>query len=973
MFYKFQALQMNKSYRLNWNVLLGLICLLSFSDSLKGQSSQDNSDSSGQKKVLLPSETEPGPLLTIPKSRSVTSYSTVTGSELNKITVPNLSNTLYGQLSGLMVMQGSGEPGGDGARLLNRGLATYDASEVLCFIDGFQVNYAVNFQYLLPSEIESITLLKDPVTLATFGMRGANRVLWVTTKRAKAGKPTIFAQVVSGVQQAININKPFGSYDYARLYNQAISNDNYSLNGNRFVWSPFYSDAQLTAYQNGTGTNVDWYEEALRKNGSYTDANISINGGNEVASYNVLLDYMNQGGLFDVPNTEVTSNARIQRLNVRSNFDIKFMKIFQASMDLGGRIESRSYPNNGIGSYRFFDEILSRYPSNIYPVKDQVTGNWSGTTLYRNNPVAELNARGLYTTHDRTLLANFKLKEDLGFITPGLYLSQAVSFNTWTRTNQGKFGEYTRFYNGQQSTSDLGEVISYGDNNPEAQLTWRQANITAGYDRTSGEHAFSGALNFYSSDMVPDAGEDASKLFYHFLNYGGRFNYAYKSRYIIDLGFGYSGSDNFATGNHWGFYPAVAAGWIASNESFLKESKVLTLLKLRAAIGTTGNETQAGRYAYQQYYRGTGGVITGDASLTSNSGIQLGRIATPGIFAEKSTKYNVGVDFTLINKISVTTDFFIDKRTGIIGINNFVPGYLGYTDRLPLDNIGRMTNKGVELNAVYTDKAGDVTYQVGAMVTYAKNKIDYQSEIPNKNSFSNTTGLPLGTPIGLISDGFYQLEDFNADGTLKQGIPIPLFGPVQPGDLKYKDLDNNNIIDNDDRTKIGNPLYPSLYYSFNLQVGYKGFDLSVLFQGASGMSSNLIGASYNQVVPFINNIYTVYPIAGNAWAYYPDQNIDTRNTADFPRISTVANENNYRSSTFWMKDAGFLRMRNIMLGYTLPDNVVRKMRLDKLRLFVTAVNPFTISRLLQDYNMDPETPVGYPAIKSYNAGISITF
>lgn len=959
---------------------IGLLMIAVFTNSTFTANAQSAATDTTQITAAGPeNKFEPGPLLQLPVQRSISSYSSVSGELLGKTPVSNLTNTLYGRLNGLIVMQNNGQPGYDQASLLMRGRGTYDNATMVCFVDGFQVDISFYFQYLAAGEIERVTLLKDPVTLATFGMKGANGVLWVTTKRAKSDNFNVNAQVVSGVQQAIKIQKPYDSYNYARLYNQAISNDNYSLNGYRYIWTPSYSDAQLQTYKDGAGTNVDWFNEALRNSASYTDANVNVQGAiNEMSRYNLFLDYMGQTGLFNVPgSSDVSTNSGLRRFNIRSNVDLKFFKIFEAKVDLGGRIESYRHPfnNNTYDNATAFWRELTTYPNNIYPVRDAATGNWSGNTLYPNNPVAQLNATGMFTSHDRTLQGNFSLKEDLGFITKGLYLNQSVSFNTWSRVIQNKTATYARFYGGSQATADRTTPITFGQNMPYGQLTWRQSNLVAGYDRSFNAHSVTAAVNYYASDMIPDANEDASRLNYRFQNIGGRINYSYKDKYIAELGWGYSGSDSYAPGNRWKFYPAVSLGWIASQEDFLKDNHLISYLKLKAAVGKSGNDqTLQGRYLYQQYYRYVAGSVTGNNSLTYNNGLSLGRIATPDITAEQSLKYEFGLDLTLLEKISLNAAWFLDKRNGIITRNNLIPGYLGYTgsDMLPLQNIGKVTNQGIEFSVGYTDQIGELKYSFDVMGTYAKNKIGYQAEIPNKNGFSNTTGLPIGTPMGLVADGFYQLEDFNPDGTLKQGLPVPAFGPVQPGDIRYLDLDNNGYIDNTDITQIGKPGYPDFYYSFNLAFSYKGFDLSVLFQGASGLNVNLLGGAYNQVVPFVGNT-NIYPIAGNAWAYYPEQGIDTRNNATFPRLTTLSNANNYTNSTFWMKKADFLKLRSVQLGYSLPGHIVKDLHLKNLRVFFTAVNPVIWSSFYKEYGFDPETPAGYPGMKSYTAGLSLTF
>ncbi|HEY6956193.1 MAG TPA: SusC/RagA family TonB-linked outer membrane protein [Flavisolibacter sp.] len=947
-----------------------LMCVSSLFDKAIGQTNEKDTSTNGMVDL---SSYVPGPLLKISKRESILSSSTVSGYTLSKTPVANITNTLYGQLAGLTVKQASGEPGYDNASMSIRDLGTYDNANLVIYVDGFQTTSAY-FQYLSPAEIETVTVLKDPVSLATFGMKGANGVLWVVTRRGSAGKPRVQVRLVNGWQQPITINKPYGSYDYARLYNQAISNDNYAFNNYQFNWTPFYTDAQLDAYKNRSGTNVDWYDENLKKNGGYSDANVVFSGGDPTTQYGLVLDYMTQGGLYNVSNTERTSNAQISRFNLRSNLDFSFFQIFEAKVDLGGRIEDRRYPNyNGPTLW----ENMSKYPSNIYPVKDSVTGAWSGTSLFPNNPVASVNALGWTSTHDRTLQANFSLKEKLDFLVKGLYLNEAVSFNTWTRNSASKTATYARYFNGATTTTDKTTDITSNGSAPVDQWDWKQVNLTGGYDATFGPHKVSAAVNYFRSNFVTDWGlnnngqNTGNNIFYHFQNVGAQVHYSYKSKYIVDLAGGYSGSDNFAPGNRWGFYPAVALGWIATNENFLKENKVISFLKLRLSAGESGNEqSNRGRYLYQQYFVGNGTYYTG-TSLTANTGIIQSYAANPDIFAEKSVKYNAGFDMTLFNKLSLSADVFQDKRSGIVTQNNDLLATYGAT--VPYLNIGEVTNKGYEVTANYKGKViGKVGYSIGGMISYAKNTINYQAEVPTINSFSKTTGLPIGTPIGLIADGFFDVTDFNSNGTLKAGIPVPQFGAVQPGDLKYKDLDNNGKVDQNDVTEIGRPNYSNLVYAFNANVDFKGFDFSILFQGGSGSSVNLLSAAYFQAVAFVNNI-NVFPIAKNAWAYYPGQGIDTRANADYPRLTTKANDNNYRASTFWIKSGDFLRIRNIEIGYSLPASITKKARLEKLRLFFSAVNPVTWSSLSKNYNIDPETTSGYPGMKSLNAGISLNF
>lgn len=962
---KKKIMHRNTSYWLAFSLVAGMA--IPPSDGLQAQEKKDslvvNAQASGQ---------ESGVYFSVPASRSILPASSVGSGTLTKTPVANLTNTLYGQLQGLVVRQGSGEPGYDNAGLSIRGRGTYDVSGPIYYVDGFQVTQSY-FAYLSPEEIEQITVLKDPVSLSTFGMRGANGVIWVVTRRGQAQKQQVKFNYVTGWQQPIVLNKPLRSLEYAQLFNQATSNDGYRLNGNRFVWSPVFSDAQLEAFRNGTGTDVDWFAENLKKSGRYTNANIILNGGDGQTKYGVVLDYMKHGGLYNVPTNDKTSNAQIQRFNIRTNLDFSFFKIFEAKVDLGGRIEERRYPNfNGPSLWN----NMSSYPSSLYKVKD-TSGFWSGTTLFPNNPVASLNALGWTSTQDRTLQANFSLKQKLDFITPGLFLSQAVSFNTWTRTRASKTATYARYNNGIKTTNDNNTDLVANGSTAEDQYDWKQMNLTAGYDRRFGRHQVTAAINYFASAFITDQDNNnvgqngGNNIFYNFLNLGGRVHYAYDDKYVAELGFGYSGSDNYAPGNRWHMYPSLGAGWVVSKEGFLQNNRAVTFLKLRASAGLTGWDLpNDGRYLFQQYFVSNGSYLTGLNSLVTNTGLMPSYQANPDINPERSLKYDIGVDMTLFKHLDLTFDVFRDNRTDIVTQNNTIMGVFGGI--LPYVNLGRVENKGFELGMQYHGRIGGLRYSVGGMYAQFKNNIIEQAEVPPVNAFSATTGLPIGAQMGLVADGFYDITDFDANGNLKAGFATPSFGAVQPGDIRYRDMDGNKVIDQNDVSFIGNPNYPTGTYSFNASLQSRGFDFSVLMQGMTGGKINILSAANIQTVAFVNNA-NVFGIARNAWAYYPDKGIDTRAVADYPRLTRLANDNNYRASTFWLKDAGFLRVRNVELGYTLSSAAAKRLRLDKLRLFVNAVNPFTWSETLRKYDIDPETPTAYPAMKSWNTGITLQF
>jgi TonB-linked SusC/RagA family outer membrane protein len=504
------------------------------------------------------------------------------------------------------------------------------------------------------------------------------------------------------------------------------------------------------------------------------------------------------------------------------------------------------------------------------------------------------------------------------------------------------------------------------------QYLMNQTKLGLGYDKTFGLHTISAVVNYlwFSNKVdVNQNGWAGTSMNYNYENLGGTIHYDFNKKYLADFGFAESGSDNYAKGNQWGFYPALSAAWLISNESFLINNKTIDQLKLRASAGKTGNDQFWGdRYLYQRYFGSVGSYNTGTTSITNHGGTAQINTPNPDFFAEQSLKYNVGIDIKLFKKLQVTVEAFMDKRSGIVTQDNTLMATFGGAS--PYNNVGKVTNQGTELSAIFNDNIGKFSYFVNGMVTYSQNIIDYMAEV-QPISGMRQTGNSINAKYGNQSIGFYQVDDFNADGTLKSTLPTPAFGAVQPGDLKYKDINGDGKINELDVAKIGLPYLPSTYYSFSCGMEYQGIDLQVLFQGAAGRDVNLLD-DYNQIIAFNNN-GNAFSIAKGAWAYYPDQNIDTRSTATYPRLSLTNNQNNYRTSDFWIKNGDFLRLRNLELGYSLPESVIKQIHFTKVRFFANTTNPFTWSSLLTNYHIDPETMTGVPALKTTTVGITLNF
>ena len=892
--------------------------------------------------------------------------STASGDRLYKIENANLSNTFAGAFNGLTVMQGSGELGNNTAKWLVRGMGSYGVgswSTAKIFVDGFEVNKEY-MSAISPAEIEKVEVLKDAAALALYGERGGNGIIRITTRRGAEGRATVSARVRYGLQAPSSLQKPLGSYEFASLYNQAVSNDN------GMVWSPVYTQDQLDAYKNGRGVDVDWYAQAMRDFGQFRDADVILNGGSKDARYNINLDYLGNSGLLSAKNTDQTKNLGYDRFNVRANLDFNVLKIFEVRFDMGGRIEMLHRPNYAVSS--LFTN-LAKYPSNIYNVfDDEAHEHLSGTAVFPNNPYGSVHELGWYSYKGRSLQTNLAVRERLDMIAQGLYLEEAVSLYSYTLSTYSKTKNYARWFGGTTTTTDQTTTITASGYGSGGMQDWKQGRVTLGREDKEGPHYVDAALNFNVSAYK---GDGYFSYKYNTLNLNGFLRYDYDHRIILEAAFSEYGNDAYAKGNRWAFYPTGSAAWIILNDTS-------RFLKLRGSVGLSGfsdsgstsvlaDYSSNGRYLFKDYYTYSyiGSFYTGATSPSWQSTLVPMFVPNEDVHAEKSLKYDVGVDARL-GGFSLSADVFLDKRSDILTLDNSLLGYYG--KQYSFSNIGKMTNKGFELEMAYEGGNGDFGYRINGAVAYAHNTVDYMAEVTPENAFSAQTGRPYGTYIGLVADGFYDINDFDDAGNLVSSLPMPAFGAVQPGDVKYMDLDKNGIVDQNDVTKIGRSWVPEWSFAFGGRLAYKGFDLECLFQGVAGVSANLLD-NWNQTVAFVDN-GNAYAIAKGAWAYYPTEGIDNRANATYPRLTTQGNSNNYRASSLWIKDASFLKLRNVELGYTFTSQQMDKAGVKAFRCFVNGQNLLTVSPLLKDWGRDPENLSGlYPALKSINAGISITF
>ncbi|WP_052733014.1 SusC/RagA family TonB-linked outer membrane protein [Hymenobacter terrenus] len=900
-----------------------------------------------------------------PAWRVTSALSTVAGADLEKSFTTNLANTLFGRLPGLSVQQNGGEPGNDSPGVLARGIGTFGPGrDVLIMVDGFEGTY----EQLVPSEIETISLLKDASATAIYGLRGANGVLLVTTKRGSNGPLRVDFSTQQGFHQATRLPQFLGSYDYARLYNEGRINDGRA---------PLYTDADLEAYRTNSDPyfrpNVNWYKEVLKKTAPISNYNLNFRGGSSTVRYFAMLNAIRSNGIYkNVGDLEEESiNSRYSRFNFRSNVDVNVTKRLTAALTLGGTVEDNANP--AANSTSNFFNSLATLPPNAFPVYNE-DGSFGGRGVMVN-PLANLLQTGSYTSNGRVLQSNLRLTEQLDFLLPGLSVSAAASFNNFFRSYSNKTKTYaSRFFTrnaaGVIDFTPFGQNTSLvGDESRSDQ--WRN-NIFQGnlnYDRSFGAHDVSVLLlgNSSSYTNVNNVVNAANSLPYKYLGLSGRATYTYASRYIAEFSAGYMGSEAFPKQNRYGFFPAASVGWIASNEAFLKGSAVVTFLKLRASYGLTGNDQVGGtRFMFEQRFP-FGPQYTFGTNNAQVFGIAEGTPATTDLRWESEKKLNLGLELTLAQRFDLGLDVFENNRYDILTTpSRTVPQFFGVA--LPLLNLGKVRNRGFEATVRYRSQpateatAGGLRYSVEASGWYAQNKIVDNFEAIRVNTYQYTSGQPVGQPFGLEALGLFQNQAEIA------ASPRQTFAPVQPGDVKYKDQNGDGLIDGNDTRAIGNTSVPTLTVSLHPRVEFRGFDLDALFQGVTGRTAYFGGPVFHAFQNGGNG--QIGPIALDRWTP------ETAASATYPRLSATDNLNNYRFSSFWQRDGSFVKLRSLELGYTLPGSLLQKVRVVDagtavVRLFVNGTNLFSLDHM-EGY-VDPEVSSGYPALRTISGGLRVQF
>lgn len=946
------------------------------------------------------------------KETMIGSVATITTKDLTQSPTANINNALAGRLPGLIVNQyAGGEPGVDQSELFIRGKATYGNQSAIVIVDGIERDMS----YLAPDEIETFTILKDASATAAYGIRGANGVIVITTKRGKAAeKATVNLKASIGINQPIGFPEYLGSADYATLYNEARLNDA-KMTGADISSLNLFSQQAIDNFRRAKGDNsdglgYDWdYYDFAFKPGLQEDVSLSIRGGTDKVRYYVLANYFSQGGNYKYSNAgEYDSQTKFTRYNFRSNIDININRYLSTRLDLGARITDRNAPGTTAGRLMTICATQPPYlpilveenahPQNEEYIQQNPRGMLYGDNIYRYNLLGELSRTGYLNEKNTYLNGSFAMNLDMEFLTKGLKAEVMFSYDAsegrWINrkldTYKDGYREYPKYatfmpiegsdaymagghYTGAYKTGnkyDIDQTIGNGfSHNASDGRTYIQARLD--YNRLfSNRHEVTAMLLANRGNRTVN-----NELAYHSQGITGRFAYYYNQKYLMEFNFGYNGSENFTPGKRYGFFPAGSIGWVVSEEEFMKKASWIDFLKVRASYGLVGSDNVSSRFPYLAFYGSGSGYDFGNNFGTNVGGTSEGNLANANLTWEKARKLNVGIDFTTLNqRLALTIDAFYEYRFDIITDMNS-DGIMGYPDIVgkdaALQNLGEVSNRGVDIELSWNDKIGkDFRYYIRPNLTFSRNRLEYKAEVARKNSWRKETGKRLYENFVYVFDHFVADQE-EADRLNKIGYQP--WGQLIPGDVVYKDLDRNGVIDDEDRTAMGNPRSPELMFGIPFGFQYKNFDFSVLLQGATKSSILLNGAAVFDFPQFEQDkIGRVKKMHLDRWTP------ETAATAKYPALHYGTHDNNKNgNSSLFLYDASYLRLKNVEIGYNVSPKLLRKFHVQQARIYVQGLNLLTFDKL-GDVDIDPETKSGdgaswYPIQKVFNFGIDITF
>lgn len=937
------------------------------------------------------------------KGLVTSAISSIDNKELIKSPVASVSNTLAGALPGISTVQTTGQPGNDAADIYVRGVGGLDnsMSKPLIMVDGVERE----FSQIDPNEIESISILKDASSTAVFGVRGANGVVLVTTRRGKQGKAQVSVSTSLGLQQPISLVEQTGSYEYARFWNTKKSLDGVT------VEKEYFTPEQIEAYRTGSDPimypSMNWMDYIFHNVFLQSKNNVNISGGSENVKYFISVGYLYQNGIMkDLPGQNYSNNYRYDRYNYRANIDAKLTKTTSMKLNIGGNLGKTqepltiegvtnpwvvtqiwSHPFAGPG---FINGVRTLTPKSFIPVSDVMRDGMF--TFY---------GQGYKQNYKTTLNFDVDITQKLDFLTKGLSASVKGAydnnFNLLKTRAGGSVESQVVYYkshfdtNGTMPQTDpdydkthifipngSDTPLSYAESQGRGQKWYIEGRIN--YDRTFGNHKVSGLLLYNQSREYYPKKSNGTDAPYQFIPRGyvglvGRATYAYRSKYLFDVNVGYNGSENFAPGkNRFGVFPAFSAGWVASAEKFMENQKIVDYLKFRVSWGRVGNDKGVNtRFMYMpSVWQSSGSYSFGVNNPTSQPAFAMSQMGNPEVTWETADKQNYGIDAHFLNnRLSFTFDYFMEHRKGILISPLSTPGIIATS--LPNLNIGKVDNHGYEVALGWKDKIGkDFSYNVDANISFARNKIIFKDEVPKLYDYMNETGGPTGRHREAYKYiRLYQYSDFikdaNGELMLNPELPQP-YQRVYPGDAMYEDLNGDNIVDGNDKCVTGYSNRPEYTFGLNMGFNWKGFSLSMQWAGATNVDKQY---ELDFRIPFTNagkrGLLTYF--YDGCWT--PENQLG----AQYPRAAETSESWNSELSTLWIKDASYLRLKSLNIGYTISGKeFLKKIGINSLGITFSGYNLLTFTPLKY---IDPESVTtnsgSYPLVKVYSFGLNLNF
>ena len=926
------------------------------------------------------------------KESVIGSISTVDVKTL-KVPSSNLTTALAGNVAGVIAYQRTGEPGQDNADFFVRGITTFGANtSPLILIDNIELT-STDLARLQPDDIESFSIMKDATATALYGARGANGVIFVTTKRGQEGPAKIFARVETSISAPTDVVELADPVTYMKSYNEAISTRD-PLGELMYTYDKIEQTGKPGANRLIYPAN-DWYDMLFKDFATSYRANVSARGGGKVATYYVSGAYTEDTGVLKVDKrNSFNNNIDDKNYTLRSNVDINVTPTTKLAVRLTGNFRDYQGPlNGGSDVYRqvmHSDPVL--FPA-YYPVDDEhvgiqhiMFGNYEDGSYI--NPYANL-VKGYKNYQRSQMIAAVQLEQDLKFITKGLSfmtlfnLTRLSEFTVnrqfnpyWYRLD--RYDSYTGEYHVNRINENGTDYLTYSESGKTVKNTM-YSETRLNYNRSFGKHDVTGLLVFTASEsLTANAGSLQLSLPSRNAGLSGRFTYGYDKRYFIEYNFGYNGSERFHRSHRWGFFPSAGLAWMMSNEKWFKPlTKVVSNLKLRYSYGLVGNDnigSSSNRFYYlsEMSMNNSGlGASFGETRNVSYNGIGVVRYANEAITWEKSYKSNYALELGLFKKLDIIAEYFTEHRTDIFMQRADIPNTMGLQAAV-YGNIGQARSKGIDIQADYKQAwASGLWASARANFTYSTGKYDVYEEPTFPESYRQHAGRSIRQTWGYIAERLF-VDDEDAANSPSQAAFGSQYGG---GDIKYTDVNGDGVITNADMVPIGYPTSPEIIYGFGVSLGHKGFDFSVFFQGLGRESfwidaTSAYSTKYNKygTAPFVNNGQLLKAYSDSHWS---EDNRDIY--ALYPRYSAYENHNNTQVSTWWMRDGSFVRLKQMEFGYTLPQKLTNKIHIDNLRVYFQGNNLLCWSKFKL---WDPELAgegFNYPIQRTFNIGVNVTF